>query len=43
LEEMVKKEITAAKKLEEMIFNSRRKNREKYFVLHKPLVTKSAK
>jgi len=40
---IIKKEITASKKLEEMIFNSRSKQREKYIALHKPLVTTSAK
>lgn len=43
LKNIVKKEIAASRKLEDMIFNSRRKKREKYYVLHKPLVTKSAK
>lgn len=41
--DIVKEEINASKKLEEMIFNSRRRAREKYFVLHKPLITKPAK
>ncbi len=40
---IIKKEIIASKKLEEMIFNSRRKYREKYIALHKPLVTIKAK
>lgn len=43
LTDILKKEINASKQLEEMIFNSRSKNREKYFVLHKPLVTKKVK
>ena len=43
LTEVVEKEISASKQLEEMIFNSRSKHREKYFVLHKPLVTKKTK
>jgi len=43
LTEIVKKEIKASEKLEEMIFNSRSKSREKYFVVHKPLVTVNAK
>lgn len=38
--EIVEKEICASRQLEEMIFNSRSKNRKKYFALHKPLVTK---
>jgi len=38
---IVKSEIEASKKLEEMIFNSRSRIRKKYFVVHKPLVTKS--
>lgn len=37
---ILRKEIEASQKIEEMIFNSRSKDREKYFVLHKPLVTK---
>ena len=40
---IIKKEITASKKLEEMIFNSRSKQREKNVALHKTLVTTSAK
>ena len=43
LMEVVEKEINASKQLEDMIFKSRCKNREKHYVLHKPLVTKSAK
>ena len=39
LVKVVRKEIRASKQLEEMIFDSRRKNREKYYVLHKSLVT----
>jgi len=40
---IIKKEITASKQLEEMIFNSRSKRRKKYIALHKPLVTTAAK
>ena len=40
---IVKKEIKASHQLEEMIFNSRSKQREKYIALHKPLVTTRAK
>lgn len=40
---IVKKEIKASRQLEEIIFNSRSKQREKYVALHKPLVTTSAK
>ena len=40
---ILKKEIAASRQLEEMIFNSRSKDREKYFVLHKSLITKKAK
>ena len=40
LKEIVGKEIAASKKLEEMIFNSRRRDRQKYYVVHKPLITK---
>lgn len=36
--EIVQSEIKASQHLEEMIFNSRRSNREKYFALHKPLI-----
>ncbi|MXY14620.1 MAG: hypothetical protein F4Y53_02890 [Proteobacteria bacterium] len=43
LTEIIEKEINASRQLEEMIFNSRSKNRKKYFVLHKPLVTKEVK
>ena len=43
LTDVVKKEIDASQRLEEMIFNSRIKNRKKYFVLHKPLVTEEIK
>ena len=43
LTDIIYKEINASKQLEEMIFNSRSKEREKYFVLHKPLVTQHAK
>ena len=43
LTNILKKEITASRQLEEMLFNSRSKNRKRYFVLHKPLVTKKAK
>ena len=41
--DIVKKEIIASKQLEEMIFNSRSKLRERYFALHKPLVVISTK
>lgn len=37
---ILRKEIKAAQKLEEMIFGSRNQQREKYFALHKPLVTR---
>lgn len=40
LKEIIKKEISASRKLEEMIFNSRSRDRKKYFALHKPLITK---
>jgi hypothetical protein len=36
---IIEKEIAASKKLEEMIFNSRCKQRKKYVALHKPLDT----
>lgn len=39
---IVNAEIAASKQLEEMIFASRKKNRRRYFVVHKPLVTKDA-
>jgi len=37
---ILRSEIDASEKLEEMIFDSRKQNRKKYFVLHKPLMTK---
>lgn len=37
--DILNKEISASKQLEEMFFNSRSKNREKYYALHKPLIT----
>ena len=40
---IITKEITASKKLEEMIFNSRSQHRDKYIALHKPLITRRAK
>jgi len=40
LKKIIKSEIEASKKLEEMIFNSRSRVRKKYFLVHKPLVTK---
>lgn len=40
LKEIIEKEIVASKNLEEMIFNSRSKDRKKHFALHKPLITK---
>lgn len=43
LTDIINKEISASKQLEEMFFNSRNKNREKYFALHKPLVTTCVK
>jgi len=43
LVDILNKEIAASIKLEEMFFNSRSKNRERYFVLPKPLVTKHTK
>jgi hypothetical protein len=39
--EIINSEIEASKTLEEMIFNSRRTQRNKYFSLHKPLITTS--
>ncbi|ACN18050.1 conserved hypothetical protein (plasmid) [Desulforapulum autotrophicum HRM2] len=41
--EIANEEISASKQLEEMFFNSRNKDRIKYFALHKPLITKSIK
>lgn len=41
LMEILKLEIKASKALEEVIFNSRSKNREKYTILHRPLNLKS--
>ena len=38
---LLKSEIAASKKLEEMLFNTRSRDRKKYHVLHKPLITKS--
>ena len=43
LTEIINKEISASKQLEEMFFNSRSKGRKKYFALHKPLITKCVK
>lgn len=43
LTEIISKEISASEQLEEMFFNSRNKNRKKYFALHKPLITTCAK
>jgi len=37
--DILRSEIDASEKLEEMIFGSRKQNRKKYFVLHKPLIT----
>ena len=39
LQTIIQKEIHASRKLEEMIFNSRSKNRAHYFALHKELIT----
>jgi len=39
---IIKQEIKASKQLEDMIFNSRSKKRQKYIAFHKPLVTTSA-
>ena len=41
--EIMRKEINASQQLEEMIFNSRSRQRQRYVALHKPLVTTSAK
>ncbi len=35
--DILKKEINASRKLEELMFDTRTKNRTKYFALHKPL------
>ena len=40
---VVRKEIAASKKLEELIFNSRSPNRKRYFVFHKPLITQEVR
>ena len=40
LVDILRKEIEASEKLEEMIFGSREQQRKKYFALHKPLLTK---
>ncbi len=39
LKKVIVSEIDASRKLEDMIFNSRNKNRNKYTILHKPLHT----
>ena len=41
--DVINKEIQASKKLEEMIFNTRNKQRKKYFVFHKPLMVQHSK
>lgn len=41
--DILNKEVVASKQLEEMIFNTRSKDRGKFFALHKPLVTNSVK
>ena len=43
LKDILNKEITASQQLEEMIFNSRSKQRMKYYAVHKPLITHSLK
>jgi hypothetical protein len=40
---ILSKEVAASKQLEEMIFNTRSKERDKFFAIHKPLVTTSVK
>jgi hypothetical protein len=40
LKQIVESEVAASRKLEEMIFNSRSRGRNKYTVLHKPLIAK---
>ncbi len=40
LVDILHKEIKASEKLEEMIFESRKRQRKKYFALHRPLITK---
>lgn len=40
LHEIVWSEVNASRKLEEMIFNSRKRGRERYTILHKPLTVK---
>ena len=40
---IIKKEIKASRQLEEMIFNSRRKQRAKYVAVHRPLIATGAK
>ena len=39
--DIIKKEIKASQKLEEIIYDSKNPKRKKYFALHKPLVMKS--
>jgi len=39
LKDIISSEVESSRKLEEMIFNSRNKERKQYTVLHKPLIT----
>lgn len=41
--DIINREIDASKQLEEMLFNTRSKQRQRYFVLHKPLITRKVK
>lgn len=42
LVKIVKSEISASRKMEDMILKSRSKNRDQYYFLHRPLITKTS-